>query len=201
MNLLREYIRETILAESVNPKIMSMIDELEANGGYAEIFPDRVLLFQPTENTPRRWVAMVAYETTFGAGAGRCGGADSVVQSATAKTGLGPLAYDIAIELTGGLGMISDRATVSKDARAVWDYYLNNRPDVEAVQLDDPFNSLTPDDRDNCDQEIAGGRHSMYGGERDRGMGWVKSPLSKLYKKSGTPVMDELRRRNMLVER
>ena len=199
MNLIREYIREILLTESVNPKIMSMIDELEANGGYAEIFPDRVILFQPTENTPRRWVAMVAYETTVGAYAGgRCGGADSVVQSATAKTGLGPLAYDIAIELTGGLGMISDRATVSKDAEAVWDYYLNNRPDVEAVQLDDPFNSLTPDDRDNCDQEVAGGRHSMYGGERDRGTDWVKSPLSKLYKKSGTPVMDELRKRGMI---
>ena len=199
MNLLREYIRETLLLESVDPKIMSMIDELEANGGYAEVFPDRVILFQPTENTPRRWVAMVAYETVVGAYAGgRCGGADSVVQSATAKTGLGPLAYDIAIELTGGLGMISDRATVSKDAEAVWNYYLNNRPDVEAVQLDDPFNSLTPEDGDNCDQEVAGGRHQMYGGERDRGADWIKSPLSKLYKKSGTPVMDELRKRGML---
>ena len=79
MNLLREYIREILLTESVDPKIMSMIDKLEANGGYAEIFPDRVILFQPTENTPRRWVAMVAYETTVGAYAGgRCGGADSV---------------------------------------------------------------------------------------------------------------------------
>ena len=198
MSLLREYIRE-LLTESVDPKIMSMIDKLEANGGYAEVLPDRVVLFQPTENTPRRWVAMVAYETTVGAYAGgRCGGAESVVQSATAKTGLGPLAYDIAIELTGGLGMISDRATVSKEAEAVWDYYLKNRPDVEAVQLDDPFNSLTPEDEDNCDQEVAGGRHAMYGGERDRGKDWLKSPLSKLYKKSGTPVMDELRKRGML---
>ncbi len=196
--LLREWVR-TLLTESVDPKIMSMIDELENNGGYAEVLPDRVILFQPTENTPRRWVAMVAYETTVGAYAGgRCGGAESVVQSATAKTGLGPLAYDIAIELTGGLGMISDRATVSKDAEAVWAYYLNNRPDVEAVQLDDPFNSLTPEDGDNCDQEVAGGRHAMYGGDRDRGKDWLKSPLSKLYKKSGTPVMDELRKRGML---
>ena len=199
MKLLREYIRELLTESAVDPKIMSMIDELEKNGGYAEVFPDRVILFQPTENTPRRWVAMVAYETTVGAYAGgRCGGAESVVQSATAKTGLGPLAYDIAIELTGGLGMISDRATVSKDAEAVWSYYMNNRPDVEAVQLDDPFNSLTPEDGDNCDQEVAGGRHTMYGGDRDRGKDWIKSPLSKLYKKSGTPVMDELRKRGML---
>ena len=189
MNLLREYVRE-LLIESVDPKIMSMIDELEKNGGHVEVLPDRVILYQPTENNPQRWVAMVAYETTVGANAGgRCGGAESVVQSATAKTGLGPLAYDIAIELTGGLGMISDRASVSKDALDVWDYYLNNRPDVEAVQLDDLRNTLTPQDEDNCDQTMA----DSYG------MGdWKSNPLSKLYKKSGTPVMDELRKRGML---
>lgn len=201
MNLLREYIRE-ILTESesaVDPKIMSMIDELEENGGYAEIFPDRVLLFQPTENTPRRWVAMVAYETVVGAHAGgRCGGADAVVQSATAKTGLGPLAYDIAIELTGGLGMISDRASVSSDARAVWDYYMNNRPDVIKQQLDNTSDLLTPEKDDNCEQEIEGTGGTAVDMFPDNPRAWVKSSLSKLYKKSGTPVMDELRKRGML---
>ena len=198
MKHLRQYIRQILLTESVNPKIMSMIDKLEKNGGYVEILPDRVMVWEPTENDPRRWVAMVAYETTAGLKVGRCGRAGSVVQSANAKTGMGPLAYDVAIEETEGLGLISDRTTVSPAARAVWDYYLNNRPDVEAIQLDDPFNSLTPEDEDNCDQEVAGGRHAMYGGERDRGKDWLKSPLSKLYKKSGTPVMDELRKRGML---
>ena len=197
MTLLREYIRE-LLTESVDPKIMSMIDELEKNGGHVEVLPDRVILYQPTENNPQRWVAMVAYETTAGLKVGRCGRAGAVVQSATAKTGMGPLAYDVAIEAQEGMGLISDRTTVSSDARAVWDYYLNNRPDVEVIQLDDPFNSLTPEDEDNCDQEVAGGRHAMYGGERDRGKDWIDSPLSKLYKKSGTPVMDELRKRGML---
>ena len=197
MKLLREYIRE-LLTESVHPKIMEMIDALETAKGYVEILPDRVIVWEPTENNPRRWVAMVAYETTAGLRVGRCGRAGSVVQSANARTGMGPLAYDVAIEATEGLGLISDRTTVSPAARAVWDYYLNNRPDVEAVQLDDPFNSLTPEDEDNCDQEVAGGGHSFYGGDKDFGSGWVKSPLSKLYKKSGTPVMDELRKRGML---
>ena len=197
MNLLREYIRE-LLTESVDPKIMSMIDKLEKSDGYVEILPDRVIVWEPAENDPRRWVAMVAYETTAGMRIGRCGRAGSVVQSANAKTGLGPLAYDVAIEATEGLGLISDRTTVSSAARAVWDYYLNNRPDVEVVQLDDPFNSLTPEDEDNCDQEVAGGSHSMHGGDTDFGSDWIKSPLSKLYKKSGTPVMDELRKRGML---
>ena len=194
MNLLREYIRE-LLTESVDPKIMSMIDELEKNGGYAEVLPDRVLLYQPTENNPQRWVAMVTYETTAGARAGgKCGGAGGVVQSSTAKTGMGPLAYDVAIEAQEGMGLISDRSVVSSEARAVWDYYMNNRPDVEVVQLDDQYNTLTPEDEDNCSQQVA------ISDEQGNRMpkNWKDDALSKLYKKSGTPVMDELRKRGML---
>ena len=189
MNLLREYIRE-LLTESVHPKIMEMIDALERAKGYVEILPDRVIVWEPTEISPRRWVAMVAYETPAGARAGgKCGRAGGVVQSSTAKTGMGPLAYDVAIEAQEGMGLISDRASVSADALAVWDYYMNNRPDVEVVQLDDQYNTLTPEDEDNCDQTMA----DSYGlGD------WESSSLSKLYKKSGTPVMDELRKRGML---
>ena len=198
MNLLREYVRE-LLTESVDPKIMSMIDELEKNGGNVEVLPDRVIVWEPTENNPRRWVAMVAYETTAGARAGgKCGGAGGVVQSATAKTGMGPLAYDVAIEAQEGMGLISDRGDVSSDARAVWDYYMNNRPDVEAVQLDDQYNLLTPGNDDNCNQEIEGTGGTAVEMFPDNPKAWVKSSLSKLYKKSGTPVMDELRKRGML---
>ena len=192
MNLLREYIREALLLkESVNPKIMSMIDELEKNGGYAEVLPDRVLLYQPTENNKQRWVAMVTFETPRSHGAGPCARADAIVDGAAARTGLGPLAYDIAIELTGGLGLMPDRFSVSKDAAAVWDQYYSNRPDVESVQTDDHQNSLTPEDVDNCEQKSAMDNEGSYHFER--------SPLSKKYfKKSGTPVMDELRKRGML---
>ena len=196
MKLLREYIRETLLAESVNPKIMSMIDTLESKGGYVEVRPDRVIIWETSKNPERqqyRWVAMVAYETPAGARAGgKCGLAGGVVQSSTAKTGMGPLAYDVAIEAQEGMGLISDRGSVSDDAQAVWYYYLNNRPDVEAVQLDDLDNTLTPEDEDNCDQHIA--RSTITGMYNT----WQDSALSKLYKKSGTPVMDELQKRGML---
>ena len=193
MNILREYIRE-LLTESVDPKIMSMIDELEANGGYAEVLPDRVILFQPTENNPRRWVAMVAFETPRGIRAGPCAGADAVVQSSTAKTGMGPLAYDVAIELTGGLGLMPDRSSVSKAALAVWGKYYNDRPDVETVQTDNHRNFLTPNDGDNCDQDSS----RVDAGGQSTPVSFEKSVLSKVYKKSGTPVMDELRKRGML---
>ena len=195
MKHLRQYIRQILLTETVNPKIMSMIDTLESNGGYVEILPDRVIIWEPTENNPQRWVAIVAYETPAGARAGgKCGRAGGVVQSSTAKTGMGPLAYDVAIEAQEGMGLISDRVSVSREARAVWDYYMNNRPDVEVVQLDDQYNTLTPEDEDNCNQDVAikdaQGMHMPKN--------WKDDALSKLYKKSGTPVMDELRKRGML---
>ena len=193
MKHLRQYIRQILLTETVNPKIMSMIDTLESNGGYVEILPDRVLVWEPSNSGGTRWVAMVAYETPAGARAGgKCGRAGGVVQSSTAKTGLGPLAYDVAIEAQEGMGLISDRGSVSDDAQAVWYYYLNNRPDVEAVQLDDLDNTLTPEDEDNCDQHIA--RSTITGMYNT----WQDSALSKLYKKSGTPVMDELQKRGIL---
>ena len=193
MKELRQYIRQILLTETVNPKIMSMIDTLESNGGYVEILPDRVMIWEPSNSGGTRWVAMVAYETPAGARAGgKCGRAGGVVQSSTAKTGLGPLAYDVAIEAQEGMGLISDRGSVSDDAQAVWYYYLNNRPDVEAVQLDDLDNTLTPEDEDNCDQHIA--RSTITGMYNT----WQDSALSKLYKKSGTPVMDELQKRGML---
>jgi hypothetical protein len=49
----------------------------------------------------------------------------------------GPIAYDIAIELSTKLGMplVSDRAKVSDHAFKVWDYYLRERSDVQAVEL------------------------------------------------------------------
>jgi hypothetical protein len=193
-SIFREYIRELLTESVVDPKIMSMIDKLEKNGGSVEILPDRVLIWEPSENNPRRWVAMVAFETPRGAGVGPCAGADSVVTSSNAKTGLGPLAYDVAIELTGGLGLMPDRFSVSKAALAVWEKYYNDRPDVETAQTDNHRNFLTPNDGDNCDQDSS----RVDAGGQSTPVSFEKSVLSKVYKKSGTPVMDELRKREML---
>ena len=108
-----------------------------------------------------------------------------------ATSGYGPMLYDLAMEwaTANGGGLISDRASVSAPARKVWNYYMQNRGDVTVHQLDDLENTLTPADEDNCNQTMA----DSYGlGD------WESSSLSKLYKKSGTPVMDELRKRGML---
>lgn len=54
-----------------------------------------------------------------------------------ATKGYGPKLYDVAMEaITAKGGMLtSDRATVSGDARKVWDFYFNNRSDVKKTPL------------------------------------------------------------------
>lgn len=109
---------------------------------------------------------------------GPCSGAWEV-SWARAADGWGPLLYDVAIEYATlhGNGLISDRSSVSEDAAKVWDYYLNNRTDVNHHQLDNLYDELTPDiEEDNCKQGIT--RH-----QGRRGYPWHESSLSKRYTK------------------
>lgn len=204
MKHLRQYIRQ-ILTESINPKIMSMIDKLES-GQFIDVkvhvdldIPGgrdsgQVLITgsEVTDDKRDLELARVSWEKASGRYKnylGDCSGA-SVVEGSRAMYGLGPLAYELAIEVTGGL--IADRLSVSDEAIAVWNYYAKSRPDIEVVQLDNLKNELTDDDFDNCDQEVA-----LYD-LLTRDNQWIPSSLSKMYRKSGTPVMDELRKRGML---
>jgi len=118
-------------------------------------------------------------------GMGNCLGAYVVSTSAVRQnlSGLGPLLYDIALEVAGESGLMSDRRTVSPEARNVWRYYQNNRPDIEKSQLDSKPGTITPDYKeDDCEQSSA---------KRDGK--WQNSPLSKVYRKRGTPTIDRLR--------
>ncbi|HUW48148.1 MAG TPA: hypothetical protein VMW36_05355, partial [Patescibacteria group bacterium] len=75
-----------------------------------------------------------------------------VVTSAHADPGWGALLYDVAIEWASmrgsGVGLAPDRSVVSDEAYEVWDDYMQNRDDMEMLQLDDTDNSLTPDEND-----------------------------------------------------
>jgi hypothetical protein len=68
-----------------------------------------------------------------------------VVKGSAAPHGIGPILYDIAMELAGKNGICADITAVSDEAQGVWNYYLNNRPDVEHSH---PL-SLIPDDYGN----------------------------------------------------
>jgi hypothetical protein len=116
-------------------------------------------------------------------GIGNCLGAYEVILSGTDREGLGPLLYDIAMEIAGDAGIMSDRSMVSPEARRVWKFYLNSRPDVTSDQLDSIPGTLTPyDEEDDCKQSSA----------REDAEGWQDSPLSKVYRKRGTPTIDRL---------
>jgi len=61
-----------------------------------------------------------------------CGGTWEVYRAYLrgAPDGTGPLLYDIAMDIAADRGIMSDRMTTSDDAARVWEYYLDNRPDV-----------------------------------------------------------------------
>ena len=191
---LRKYIRQILLAESINPKIMSMVDKLEELEGFVKIDGSELVIAinKHDDGAGTMYLGIVRWHPApFRRHP--CLGA-KIVNSSHMKMGFGPLAYDVAIEYTGGLA--PDRDSVSKSAARVWDRYLNGRSDVQALQMDNDRNHLTPEDGDNCGQLMA---RVDSGGWSPPGSFWDSS-LSKVYKKSGTPVMDELRRRGMLKE-
>ena len=192
MNLLREYIRE-LLAESINGKIMSMIDKAEEAGYRIRLFNagngGSVTLTDSAQTAVNKsGIGRVEWDRPKESDHGPCSQAKSVRHSKSID-GFGPLLYDVAIEASGGL--MADRFEVSGEAEYVWNQYSANRPDVQVDQLDilDDYGEeqLTPDDpSDDCSQVPA---HDMY---KD---GWMVSSLSKRFSKDGTPVIDELIKR------
>ena len=116
-----------------------------------------------------------------------CDGA-SIIAVTDVADGWGPFLYDIAMEVatmrTNGLA--SDRHTVSPEAQDVWDHYSKFRPDVKSHQLDDEYNSLTPQESDNCGQSQSRERAMDYGGK------WKDNALSKRFTKEAT-MLDQIR--------
>jgi hypothetical protein len=215
MNLLREYIRELLTEAAKGPEDMAddAFVRIRAHGpGYTiEYSNEDGSRYKPLSSIPGHLEAPAGkiqlYSLTgetpiAGGGDGPCGEAWMVAHS-VAKSGWGPMLYDVAMEfatLNGG-GLVADRHAVSPDARRIWDYYLSNRNDVTAHQLDDLENTLTPEDEDNCEQKVAGfdvQRPTAYSREKID-VDWVKSPLSKRY--TAPPVMmNKLRAAGRLIE-
>ena len=106
----------------------------------------------------------------------------SIISVTNVVDGWGPFLYDIAMEIAtmNSNGLASDRSSVSPEAQDVWDYYSKFRSDVESFQLDDEYNSLTPEDSDNCRQDQSRERAVDYGGE------WNDNALSKRFTKEPT---------------
>ena len=181
MKLLREYIRQLLTEAAKAPEDLLAYDDVHVfirnEGDMAKIFFSYEDGKAAPEPNGSMWIASKRQP--------ECGNAWEVV-AASAPHGWGPLLYDVAMEwatLNGG-GLISDRDTVSQDARGVWDYYMNKRPDVTAHQLDNKRNTLTPEKEDNCEQNIAGDLGTYSWTDSDEEIdddSWVSNPLSKRY--------------------
>jgi hypothetical protein len=114
----------------------------------------------------------------------------AVIAKTEVADGWGPFLYDIAMEIATmrSNGLAPDRWSVSDEAYDVWDFYEKNRSDVKKYQLDDEYNTLTPEEYDNC------GQHSSREVGGKNGLEWDESPLSKRYTKPST-TLDQIRDR------
>tara|TARA_Y100000592_G_scaffold18517_1_gene28185 strand:+ start:93 stop:722 length:630 start_codon:yes stop_codon:yes gene_type:complete len=193
MNLLREYIREMLLTEAAKtiqdlPPGVSVVIEPYSSGwnGFEIYFADDAGTLKDVVEAGKRkykdqngrlFYGLIAIGDTEPTD-GPCGGAFSVHTSSAAR-GWGPLLYDIAIEIATekANGLMSDRMSVSNAARNVWDYYNQSRSDVQKHQLDNLENELTPEDADNCTQDV------IYK-KGNKGIAIQDSPISKRYTKS-----------------
>lgn len=126
---------------------------------------------------------------------GNCYNGMVVVMTTDTTKGWGPLLYDLALEYASqnSNGLMSDRETVTSEAVAVWEKYLDTRSDVKKIQMDNMENELTPNEEDNCNQTSAEEWAEEEGGS------WSDSPLSKIYKKQNPTMTNELQSINKLL--
>jgi len=210
MNLLREYIRELLTESAKTVKDLpegAFVVILKRFGGssvFIHIGDEKGVRWA----TPEGWgnrsdpiTAGIEIAKPRPSDTGPCGNA-FVVEGSGATRGWGPLVYDVAIEYASldGSGLVSDRGSVSPYARRVWEYYMNNRPDVTAHQLDDMKDTLTPEWEDNCQQHVAMKTAvPAFTAEKSAETRWVDSPLSKRYT-APPKTIDALRAAGKLVE-
>jgi hypothetical protein len=176
-SILRGLIRETLLTEAaMTPAHAS---ELGIRFQIRK-FPDSAVIYARKEGVGSAVGTLSSSPTND-----PCSDAWAIVFSRARIDGLGPLMYDLMIDVINPHPLMSDRIEVSKDAKRVWDYYRDRRDDIEKLQMDDEINTLTPEPDDNCYQKSA----KLH----DKG-NWAGSSLSKAYsrKGGGRPTLDEL---------
>ena len=179
MKQLRQYIRQILLTEG-----MKTVEELpdsvtvdcrrdrSADGWWIE--------FNDPSFDATVWGSMLIARIPKG----KYGNCDNAMRVMSVRTphGWGPLLYDIAIEWATlkADGLTPDRMAVSRDANNVWDYYMNNRPDVKKTQLDNLEDSFKNGPKDDCEQ-LVGDIFNEY-------IPWQDSSMSKKYSKTPTTI-------------
>jgi len=153
LGVLRQMIREVLVTEKAKGIVSKGVGKLALTiikGASSWKAPRTYLLYDPTElakqlkggDTSNAVYGVVVVNMKS---AHQNWGAKDV-SLAAAQSGYGPMMYDIVMADVGGL--VADRESVSAAARGVWDFYKNNRPDVEKKQIDDWQNPVTPTRKD-----------------------------------------------------
>jgi hypothetical protein len=217
MKYLRKYIRR-ILSEdfaashTLHPKIESLIQRFLSNPGlYIEISGNSRIEIKMYDNQKRsHW-----FDDIFEVGSIKikkydslkkpCHGAYVITGYSSMDSGynLGPLLYDIAIELTKDAGLMPDRISVSDDAFSMWRKYLHLRDDVKWKQLDSKKAKWTKSVQDDCDLDVSFAQYlksTNYATHDAKAYKkWAREtyedPLSKVFYKESTPVMNKLKGR------
>ena len=193
MRLLREYIRELLTESAKGPADLpdGVYVGIKSFGNNTQVFYSdaegnrRVTIKPPVGRVA---VSKPGRSPHSAQNPGSCLGAWQVISSQVSD-GWGPLLYDVAMEVVGDAGIMADRGSLSDDAYNVWKYYMNSRPDVVKKQLDDPDNTLTPEEEDNCDIDSAPEVNEiewetqLVGALRD-------SPVMKVYTKGPTTIQE-----------
>lgn len=189
-----------ILKESINNKIQKRIDMLINDPLYKHVRikiegsdqDERYRVFYTDSQVVSGFIGF--RKTNWNPSHGRCLNAWEVSFS-EATPGWGALLYEIALELAGSDGLMSDRFSVSPQAKSVWDQY-QSRADISKEQLDvkkdsvswkglKPPEQLTPDiEEDDCEQQSS----VSFGGRSE----WDKNSISKKYTKNNMEVINTL---------
>jgi len=194
LKLLREYIRQLLTEAAKGPADLpdGVYVGIKSFGNNTQVFYSdadgkrRVTIKPPVG---RIAVAKPGRSPHTAQNPGSCLGAWQVVSSQVSD-GWGPLLYDVAMEVVGDVGLMADRVALSDDAYSVWQYYMNSRPDVVKKQLDDPDNTLTPEEKDNCDIESAVEHGLLYPHTRFVANDLRDSPVMKVYTKDPTTIQE-----------
>jgi len=224
MRKLRQIIRNIIVESVGHPKMDELVQRfLDDPRGLIIVIDDRTVyngysieMIDPNESTDFNFNSIGKIQITYFSKRSPekpCYGAYEITGYSRMKQtdNLGPLLYDIAIELSGKRGLMSDRASVSAAAQDMWEKYLIMRDDVKRKQLDSHTFNWTDNPDDDCELYTSSKRYASsdnympsdpFSGSseaddayRDWVQGEMTSPLSKVYYKEGTPVMDRLKDR------
>ena len=193
MRLLREYIRELLTESAKGPADLpdGVYVGIKSFGNNTQVFysdaeGNRRATIKPPVG--RVAVAKPGRSPHSAQNPGSCLGSWQVISSQVSD-GWGPLLYDVAMEVVGDAGLMADRGSLSDDAYNVWKYYMNSRPDVVKKQLDDPDNTLTPEEEDNCDIDSAPEVNEIEWETQLVGA-LTDSPVMKVYTKGPTTIQE-----------